>query len=46
MLTRKMSYLELFATIDLSVYPLPPVEQILSFFVWMMQDDAVNLETI
>ncbi|MCL1463248.1 hypothetical protein [Argonema galeatum] len=24
-------------TIDLSVYPLPPVEQILSFFVWMMQ---------
>lgn len=25
-------------TIDLSVYPLPPVEQILSFFVWMMQE--------
>jgi hypothetical protein len=25
-------------TIDLSVYPLPPVDQILSFFVWMMQD--------
>jgi hypothetical protein len=25
-------------TIDLTVYPLPPVEQILSFFVWMMQD--------
>jgi hypothetical protein len=23
--------------IDLTVYPLPPVEQILSFFVWMMQ---------
>ncbi len=25
-------------TIDLTVYPLPPVEQILSFFVWMMQN--------
>ncbi len=25
-------------TIDLSVYPLPPVEQILSFFVWMMRE--------
>lgn len=25
-------------TIDLTVYPLPPVEQILSFFVWMLQD--------
>ncbi|MEB3336761.1 MAG: hypothetical protein VKJ46_04810, partial [Leptolyngbyaceae bacterium] len=25
-------------TIDLSVYPLPPVEHILSFLVWMMQD--------
>lgn len=25
-------------TIDLNVYPLPPVEQILSFFVWMMQN--------
>lgn len=25
-------------TIDLSVYPLPPVEQILSFLVWMMQE--------
>lgn len=24
-------------TIDLTVYPLPPVEQILSFFVWMLQ---------
>ncbi len=24
-------------TIDLSVYPLPPVEQILGFFVWMIQ---------
>ena len=33
-------------TIDLSVYPLPPVEQILSFFVWMMQNGAVNSETI
>lgn len=25
-------------TIDLTVYPLPPVDQILSFFVWMMQN--------
>lgn len=25
-------------TIDLTVYPLPPVEQILSFFVWMLQN--------
>lgn len=25
-------------TIDLTVYPLPPVDQILSFFVWMMQE--------
>lgn len=25
-------------TIDLTVYPLPPVEQILSFFVWMLQE--------
>ncbi|MFB2972833.1 hypothetical protein ACE1CD_28065 [Aerosakkonema sp. BLCC-F183] len=25
--------------IDLSVYPLPPVDQILSFFVWMMQSE-------
>lgn len=24
-------------TIDLTVYPLPPVEQILSFFVWMLR---------
>ena len=24
-------------TIDLTVYPLPPVDRILSFFVWMMQ---------
>lgn len=24
-------------TIDLSVYPLPPVEQILGFFVWMVE---------
>ncbi len=33
-------------TIDLSVYPLPPVEQILSFFVWMIQNGAVDSETI
>ncbi|MFB2921353.1 hypothetical protein [Aerosakkonema funiforme] len=26
-------------TIDLSVYPLPPIDQILSFFVWMMQSE-------
>lgn len=26
-------------TIDLTVYPLPPIEQILSFFVWMLQTD-------
>jgi hypothetical protein len=26
-------------TIDLSVYPLPPVEQILSFLVWMLQQN-------
>ncbi len=25
-------------TIDLSVYPLPPVEQILSFLVWMIEE--------
>jgi hypothetical protein len=25
-------------TIDLFIYPLPPVEQILSFFVWMIQN--------
>jgi hypothetical protein len=25
-------------TIDLTVYPLPPVEQILSFFVWMIKN--------
>jgi hypothetical protein len=25
-------------TIDLTVYPLPPVEQILSFLVWMLQN--------
>ncbi|MBW4583255.1 MAG: hypothetical protein KME42_27105 [Tildeniella nuda ZEHNDER 1965/U140] len=25
-------------TIGLTVYPLPPVDQILSFFVWMMQE--------
>jgi hypothetical protein len=25
-------------TIDLTVYPLPPVEPILSFFVWMLQN--------
>ena len=25
-------------TIDLTVYPLPPVDQILSLFVWMMQN--------
>ncbi len=25
-------------TIDLTVYPLPPVDQILSFFVWMVQN--------
>jgi hypothetical protein len=25
-------------TIDLIIYPLPPVEQILGFFVWMVQD--------
>lgn len=25
-------------TIDLSVYPLPPVEQILGFLVWMVQE--------
>jgi hypothetical protein len=25
-------------TIDLSVYPLPPVDQILSIFVWMLQE--------
>ncbi len=25
-------------TIDLTVYPLPPVDQILSFFVWMLQN--------
>ena len=25
-------------TIDLTVYPLPPVDQILSFFVWMVQE--------
>lgn len=27
-------------TIDLSVYPLPPVDRILSFFVWMLRDDS------
>jgi hypothetical protein len=25
-------------TIDLTIYPLPPVEQILSFFVWMLEE--------
>lgn len=26
-------------TIDLTLYPLPPLEEILSFFVWMVQND-------
>lgn len=25
-------------TIGLTVYPLPPVESILSFFIWMLKD--------
>ncbi|HEY9910197.1 MAG TPA: hypothetical protein V6D18_21600 [Thermosynechococcaceae cyanobacterium] len=25
-------------TIDLNIYPLPPVEQILGFLVWLIQD--------
>lgn len=26
-------------TIDLTDYPLPPIEQILGFLVWMLQDN-------